>query len=102
GIGGAYLPVAQGNIFVENMVAGRGFIALVIVVFGRWKPVGVLLASLLFGVVSAVGPSLAIIGIRIPYEFLDMLPFILLIVAAMIIARRLLTPSALSMPYQRE
>ncbi|MDG7038289.1 MAG: ABC transporter permease [Nitrososphaerota archaeon] len=101
GLAGAIISLEVG-LFIIGITGGRGFIAVGIAVFSGFNPLYGLLASLLFGVVSAVGPSLAIIGIRIPYEFLDMLPFLLLIVAAMIIARRLLTPSALSMPYQRE
>ena len=59
GVGGAFLTLSHTNLFVEGMVAGRGFIALAVVVFGRWKPWGVFGASLLFGVfyAPAVAPA---------------------------------------------
>jgi len=77
GAGGGYLSLAYSNTFVEGMSAGRGFIALAIVVFGRWRPTGVLAGALLFGAASAAQFQLQAAGVLIPYHLLLMLPYVL-------------------------
>jgi len=99
GIGGAYLPVVQGNIFVENMVAGRGFIALVIVVFGRWKPSGVLLASLLFGFTYALQLRLQAQDLQVPYQLLQTLPYLVTILVMIFFKGYSVQPKSLGVPY---
>ncbi len=77
GIGGGYLSLAYSNTFVEGMSAGRGFIALAIVVFGRWRPLGILAGSLLFGAASAGQFHLQAAGFAVSYHLLLMLPYVL-------------------------
>jgi simple sugar transport system permease protein len=77
GIGGGYLSLAYSNTFVEGMSAGRGFIALAIVVFGRWRPLGIVAGALLFGAASAGQFHLQAAGIAVSYHLLLMLPYLL-------------------------
>jgi simple sugar transport system permease protein len=99
GVGGAYLSVAYANQFVENMVAGRGFIALAIVVFGRWSPLGALWASLLFGFTFALQLRLQAANIQIAYQFLQILPYVATIVAMILLRGQSAQPKALGVPY---
>ncbi|MCK6553119.1 ABC transporter permease [Candidatus Binatia bacterium] len=80
-IGGAYLSVAYAHTFVEGMSAGRGFIALAIVIFGRWSASGILLASLLFGFATALQFHVQALGLPIPYQALLALPYVLTLLA---------------------
>ena len=100
GIGGAYLTVAWANVFVENMVAGRGFIALAIVVFGRWRPVGVLLASLLFGFTYALQLRLQVQNFQVAYQFLLILPYLATLVAMILLRGEAVSPKALGTPFE--
>jgi general nucleoside transport system permease protein len=95
GIGGAYLAIAQINSFVENMVVGRGFIAIACVVFGRWHPIGALAAALGFGITEAAQIRLQTWYPQIPYQFFVMLPYLLAIVALVFMARSAALPRAL-------
>lgn len=99
GVGGAYLSVAYANQFVENMVAGRGFIALAIVVFGRWSPLGALWASLLFGFTFALQLRLQAANIQIAYQFLQILPYVATIIAMILLRGQSAQPKALGVPY---
>lgn len=99
GIGGAYLPIAWGNLFVENMAAGRGFIALAIVVFGRWRPIGVMLASLLFGFTYALQLRLQTQNLQVAYQFLQILPYLATLVAMALLRGQSAQPKALGAPY---
>lgn len=99
GIGGAYLPIAWANTFVENMVAGRGFIALAIVVFGRWTPVGAFLASILFGFTYALQLRLQTQNLRVAYQFLQVLPYLATLVIMVILRGRSTQPKAMGAPY---
>lgn len=99
GVGGAYLSVAYANQFVENMVAGRGFIALAIVVFGRWSPLGALWASLLFGFTFALQLRLQAANIQIAYQFLQILPYVATIAAMILLRGQSAQPKALGVPY---
>lgn len=77
GLGGATLVLAQVGTFAEKMTAGRGFIAIAIVVLGRWHPGGVLLAALLFGAASALQFALQAMGLSAPYQLFLVLPYLL-------------------------
>ncbi|MFQ5692877.1 MAG: ABC transporter permease [Nitrospinota bacterium] len=101
GMGGCFLSIGQLNFFADNMTAGRGFIALAAVIFGRWNPFGVLGASVIFGVAEAVALRLQARGLDIPYEFLFMLPYVLTIVALAGLVGRTEYPKALGIPYRR-
>ncbi len=103
GLGGAYLSLCQAKMFADDLVAGRGFIAVALVYFGRWSPWGILGGALLFSLAQALQLSIQVGGIRFPYEFAVMLPYVL-VIAALALARRsrALGPAALGKPYDRE
>lgn len=101
GLGGAFMTLAQLNMFTENLTAGRGFIALAAVIFGRWHPVGAMVATLLFGVADALQLRLQGLGVNVPYQFLLMLPYVLTIVALVGVVKRANSPSALAVPYEK-
>jgi simple sugar transport system permease protein len=77
GVAGATLVLAQVGTFTERMTAGRGFIAIALVVLGRWHPVGVLLAALLFGAATALQFVFQASGVDVPYQLFLMLPYLL-------------------------
>ena len=101
GFGGAYLSLASANTFTEGMSSGRGFIALSIVLFGRWSPWGVLGASLLFGGANALQFVLQSQGYRIPYQFLLALPYVVTLIVLAGASRGRKAPAALARPYTR-
>lgn len=102
GLAGAFLSIGYTNGFVENMSAGRGFIALAVVILGRWNPFGALWAALLFGLASALQFQFQASTLRFPYQFFLALPY-LLTLAALLLRSRLKSapPAALGEPYQR-
>ncbi len=102
GIAGSYLSLAYSNTFIEGMSAGRGFIALAIVIFGRWKPTGVLWGAVLFGAATALQFHLQALGSAIPYQFVLMLPYVLTLLALVFLGTRTSAPAALGLPYDRE
>jgi ABC-type uncharacterized transport system permease subunit len=102
GIGGAYLAIAQINSFVENMVVGRGFIAIACVVFGRWHPIGTLAAAIGFGLTEAAQIRLQTWYPDVPYQFFVMLPYLLAIGALVFMARSAALPRALGRPFISE
>ena len=81
GLGGATLVLAQAGTFAERMTAGRGFIAIAIVVLGRWHPLGVLGAALVFGAASALQYIIQAMGIQAPYQFFLMAPYVVTLLA---------------------
>lgn len=101
GLGGAFLSLGQFNMFVDNMVSGRGFIAVAAVIFGRWSPKGILLASLLFGFADALQIRIQMTGFNIPYQFLLMFPYILTIIVVTGIVGKSSSPRALGRPYEK-
>lgn len=101
GVGGASLSISALNIFQENLTGGIGFIAVALVYFGGWRPVGVLLGVLLFSCVSALQLWLQLTDIGIPSDLAVMLPYVLTIVALSLSARRASQPSALTKPFTR-
>ena len=99
GAAGAFLSLALLSFFVEGMVAGRGFIALAAVIFGKWNPFGVLGASLLFGAGNAIQLKLAVLGTDIPYQIFLMIPYLLTVAALAGFVGKAIPPAASGRPY---
>ena len=107
GMGGAYLSIGQSSLFTRNMTAGRGFIALAALIFGKWRPVQTLLACLLFGFTEAVSIQMQGVfklpsGEDIPVQFIQMVPYVLTIVVLAGFIGSSRPPRALGIPYQKE
>jgi general nucleoside transport system permease protein len=101
GIGGSYLAVVTTGSFLDNITAGQGWIALAIVIFGRWKPFWILMGAWLFGMVDALQLGLQAIGTVVPAEYLLMLPYVLPIGIMVAMYNRSGAPAALTMPYRQ-
>lgn len=95
GLAGGTLVLAQSGTFIEGMSAGRGFIAIAIVVLGRWHPLGALLAALLFGAAMALQYLLQAMGWSIPYQLVLATPYVLTLLALAGFAGRVAAPTAL-------
>ena len=95
GVSGGTLVLSQAGTFAEGMSAGRGFIAIAIVVLGRWSPLGALLAALLFGAASALQYVFQAMGWAAPYQLFLALPYLLTLLALAGVAGRTLAPAAL-------
>lgn len=102
GLGGAYLPLALTGTFSDNMVAGRGWIALMLVIFGRWLPYVALLGAFLFAYVESFQFKVAMGMKLIPPQFLLMLPYVFAMAVLVRIYRGAMAPRALAVPYDRE
>jgi general nucleoside transport system permease protein len=105
GLAGAYLSVIYTPLWVEGMVAGRGWIALALTTFATWRPLRVLLGALLFGTITILGFHLQSIGVEIPSQFLAMMPYIATIIVLVLISRnpdwiRLNMPASLGKPFR--
>lgn len=101
GLGGAFLTIGQSLAFSENMTAGKGFIALAVLIVGRWNPIGALFGALLFGFTMQVEQFLASVpgGSPVPSDFLRMLPYLVTIVAVAGLIGRVRAPAADGKPY---
>jgi ABC-type uncharacterized transport system permease subunit len=102
GLGGAALTLAATNTFVEGITAGRGFIALAVVVFGRWSAWGVLGGALLFGLASALQFQFQAAALAVPYQLFLMLPYVLTLVVLLLSSGEGRAPRALGARYDRE
>jgi simple sugar transport system permease protein len=101
GLAGAYLPLAVLGSYAEDVTAGKGFIALVVVVFGQWDPIRILLGSFVFAGAEAFQMRLQAVGLGIPAPLLLMFPYILTLAILVAFSRRGRPPLALGVPYVR-
>lgn len=101
GLGGAYLSLGIAGSFADNMTAGRGFLAIAMVTFGRWKPVPVLGACLLLGWLDGLQFTFQAKGVQLPFQLFLALPYVaaLLVLAGM--GRGAHAPAALAIPFRR-
>lgn len=99
GLGGAYLAIDAAQ-FVKNMSAGRGFIALAAVIFGKWRPLGAVLACLFFGFAEAI--QIRLQGLGVPTQFIQMIPYLLTMVALAGFVGRSRPPASLGTPLPGE
>ncbi len=101
GLAGAYLTMSYSNTFIEGVTAGRGYVALSIVIVGRWNAWGVAAAAILFGAAMALQFGLQAFGTAIPYQFFLALPYALTIAVLAFMGGQADAPSALGEPYIR-
>jgi general nucleoside transport system permease protein len=106
GVAGAFLTLAAFNAFYFNMVNGRGWVCVALVVFASWRPGKALLGALLFALFDALQLRLQqsggdVLGITMPYQVYLMLPYVLSIAALVLVARRAAYPQALMKPYRK-
>ncbi len=102
GVGGAYFTLGAVGGFREGMTAGRGFIGLAAMIFGRWNPIGAFGAALIFGFADSLQVKLNILGVGIPPEFLGMAPYLVTILVVAGAAHRVRPPAADGKPYVKE
>lgn len=100
-LGGAFLTMATFNSFFPSLVQGRGWICIALVIFASWRPGKALLGALLFAFFDAFQLRLQTVVDGVPYQLFLMAPFILSIVALVLVARRARVPEALMQPYRR-
>jgi ABC-type uncharacterized transport system permease subunit len=101
GLGGAYLCIVGTGSFQPFLTQGQGFMAIVIAMLARGKPLGVVVGALLFGISLSLSTLLQLAGISLSDNITHMLPFITIIVALILFARRSYLPPALALPYVR-
>jgi simple sugar transport system permease protein len=101
GIAGASLSIALLNVFQQGMTSGLGFIAVALVYFGAWRPVGVLGGALLFSMVNSLQLWIQVLGIPIPSDIAVMMPYVLTILVLVATVSRVRAPSALTKPFER-
>jgi simple sugar transport system permease protein len=107
GVGGAYLSIGQSSLFTRNMTAGRGFIALAALIFGKWRPVQTMLACVLFGFADALTIQMQGVvklpsGEDVPVQFIQMIPYVVTIVVLAGFIGQSRAPGALGVPYDKE
>ncbi|MEA5059472.1 MAG: ABC transporter permease [Candidatus Pelethousia sp.] len=102
GMSGAYMVLAQLGVFTENMTAGRGYIALAVVIFGRREPIKAASAALLFGAAECMQFRMQAIGIDLPAQFMNMLPYLITVIALLGSIGKQRDPESLGKPYIRD
>ncbi len=102
GMGGAYFTLGSVGRFDEEMTAGKGFIGLAAMIFGKWNPIGGFIASLIFGLADALQVKMAILRVPIPSQFLLMAPYIVTIIVLSGVVGRAIPPAADGQPYVKE
>jgi len=102
GLAGVYLPMVYTGTFTENMVKGRGWLAIALTFFGGWKPINILFGSLFFAGIEVLSYKVQVSGLGIPYQFLLMLPYIATILVMIFTFKRSTVPGFLGQNYDRE
>jgi Uncharacterized ABC-type transport system, permease component len=103
GLAGAYLSVCQAKMFSDELIAGRGFIAVALVYFGHWYPAKIMLGALLFSFAQTIQYNVQGLGLSLPYEFFVMLPYIVVVVVLSFTSRhQRFAPQSLGKPFNRE
>ena len=101
GIGGAFLSIVGAGVFTPFITQGQGWMAIVICMLARGRPVWVLVASVLFGISLSMATALQLAGINISTDVVTLLPFVAIMVALVLFGRRAYLPPALALPYVR-
>ena len=102
GIGGAFLTLAHQNMFLIDVIGGRGWVAIAMVIFGNWDPLKGAFGALIFGFLDALQLRLQGLGIAVSFHLFLMIPYLLTIVALISVSRKASIPAGLLKPYRRE
>lgn len=102
GLAGAFLTLEGVGLFERGMTNGRGFIALAVMIFGKWNPLLSALAALLFGFANAMQTQLQFMGIQIAHQFVGMIPYLMTIIVVSGFVGRSRAPAAEGIPYEKE
>lgn len=102
GMAGAYLPMVYAGTFTEGMTMGRGWLAIALTFFGGWSPLPILFGSLFFSAVEVLAFRVQVIGIALPYQILQMLPYVATILVMVFTFKRSRVPGFLGKNYDRE
>jgi simple sugar transport system permease protein len=102
GFGGAYLAVGVTGSFASGMSGGRGFVAIALVTFGRWRPAWVLAAALLVGYSESIQYTLQVRNLSVPGELLQSLPYLVALAVLVLVGKGTAMPAMLAVPYRRE
>ncbi len=102
GLAGASLTLGYIGIYDQGIVAGRGWIAIIVVIFSRWRPTRAIVGSLIFGIGYSVAANLIGAGVGVSYYFLLTMPYIVALVVIILLVRKTKGPAALTVPYRRK
>jgi ABC-type uncharacterized transport system permease subunit len=102
GLGGAWFSLENSGRFIDAMTDGKGFISLAAMIFGKWTPIGSFLGALLFGFAEVLGNSLQILGLTVPPQFLQMVPYLVTLVVLAGLVGRAIPPKAVGKAYRKE
>jgi len=102
GIGGAFLTLAHQNMFLIDVIGGRGWVAIAMVIFGNWDPFKGALGALIFGFLDGLQLRLQGLGIAVSFHLFLMIPYLLTIIALISVSRKASVPAGLLKPYRRE
>jgi general nucleoside transport system permease protein len=102
GVGGAFLTLAHQNMFLIDVVGGRGWISVAMVIFGNWDPLRASAGALLFGLLDGLQLRLQGVGLHVPFHLFLMVPYVVTVLALVGVSRRAGVPAALLKPFRRE
>ena len=102
GVGGAFLTLAHQNMFLIDVIGGRGWVAIAMVIFGNWNPAKGALGALIFGFLDGLQLRLQGVGVDVSFHLFLMIPYLLTIVALISVSRKATVPAGLLKPYRRE
>ena len=102
GIGGAFLTLAHQNMFLIDVIGGRGWVAIAMVIFGNWNPLKATIGALIFGFLDGLQLRLQSVGVVLSFHLFLMIPYLLTIIALIGVSRRAAVPAGLLKPYRRE
>lgn len=102
GLGGAALVLVSLGMFTENVTGGRGFVALILIIFGRWHPLTTALAAFFFGTLDAFQLRIQALGFNIPHQFLMMTPYVFSLLTMVFTSKKSIGPANVGNPYVKE
>ena len=102
GLAGSYLALGITGTFAENMTAGRGFVAIAMVTFGRWRPTLTFAAALLIGFAESLQFKFQSYGWKVPYQLMIALPYVVALLVLVVVGKGSTAPRALGQPYRRD